>query len=131
MTTDYISKEKAELHLKLGRRLAIFIKVDFYFESITFDWISIEKQNTQYKTTLIRSINEGDEIFNDVLTFDTLNQDEDGYDKSTNHFFIGNLADCFTWIESNYNVKELAFVTLDNLKLIYTDLAKQGAFDKH
>ena len=130
MTTDYISKEKAELHLKLGRRLAIFIKVDFYFESITFDWISIEKQNTQYKTTLIRSINEGDEIFNDVLTFDTLNQDEDGYDKSTNHFFIGNLADCFTWIESNYNVKELAFVTLDNLKLIYTDLAKQGAFDR-
>lgn len=130
MTTNYISKEKAELHLKLGRRLAIFIKVDFYFESITFDWISIEKQDTQYKTTLIRSINEGDEIFNDVFSFNTLNQDEDGYDESTNHFFIGNLVDCYTWIESNYNVKELTFVTLDNLKLIYTDLAKQGAFDR-
>ena len=69
MTTNYISKEKAELHLKLGRRLAVFIKVDVYFESVTFDWISIEKQDNQYKTTLIRSINQGDDIVNDVFIF--------------------------------------------------------------
>ena len=69
-------------------------------------------------------------IFNDVLSFATLNQDEEGYDESTNHFFIGNLAACFTWVESNYNLKELAFVTLKNLKLIYTDLLNQGVFDR-
>lgn len=32
-----IPENKIELHLKLGRVLACFVKVDTYFESRTFD----------------------------------------------------------------------------------------------
>lgn len=126
---DYISKEKAELHLKLGRTLAIFVKVDRFFESLTFDWIALEKHGSVFKITLIRSINEGDEIFNDVLSFNTLNQYETDYDEVTNPFFIGELHDCYQWIETNYSIKEISFVRLEYLKSIYTDLVKSGAFD--
>lgn len=128
---DHISKEKAELHLRLGRTLAIFVKVDRFFESLTFDWIAIEKQEAVFKATLVRSINEGDEIFNDVLSFSTLNQDETDYDELTNPFFVGDLNDCYQWIASKYKIKELSFVRLEHLKSIYTDLCKSGAFEAY
>lgn len=130
MTTHHIAKEKIELHLKLGRKLALFIKTDTFFDAATFDWISLEKHGNAYKSTLVRTINQGDELFNDVLSFDTLNQDETDFDETTNHFFIGNLNDCFTWIETNYGVKEVQFTPLDNLKQIYTDLVEKGVFEK-
>ena len=130
MTTNHIPKVKVELHLKLGRKLALFIKTDTFFDTATFDWISLEKYGNEYKSTLLRTIHQGDELFNDVLSFDTLNQDEPDFDETTNHFFIGNLYDCFTWIKTNYGVKEVQFTPLDNLKQIYTDLVEKGAFDK-
>lgn len=128
MTLTYIPKEKAELHLKLGRKLAIFIKVDSFFETLTFDWIALEKQSDNYKVTLVRTINQGDETFNDVLSFDTLNQEETDYDEVTNHFFIGTLNDCFAWIQANYNIEELKFIPLDSLKIVYTKLVEDGVF---
>ncbi len=130
MTTHHIAKEKVELHLKLGRKLAFFIKTDTFFDTATFDWISLEKYGNAYKSTLVRTIHQGDELFNDVLSFETLNQDETDFDETTNHFFIGNLNDCFMWIETNYGVKEVQFTPLDNLKQIYTELVEKGDFEK-
>lgn len=46
---DYIPKEIAEFHLRLGRTLAIFVKVDCLFESLTFDWIALEKHGSVFK----------------------------------------------------------------------------------
>lgn len=129
MTLTYIPKEKAELYLKLGRKLAMFIKVDSFFETQTFDWIALEKHSDNYKVTLVRTINQGDETFNDVLSFDTLNQEETDYDEITNHFFIGGLHDCFAWIQANYNVAEVKFIPIDSLKIIYTNLVEDGTLE--
>lgn len=130
MTINYISKDKAALHLKLGRKLAMFIKTDHFFEDATFDWISIEKTGDEYQSTLIRSINQGDQLFNDVLSFDTLNQRETGLDAVSNNFFTGTLSACFEWIQITYDVGELKFIPPENLKIIYTDLVTKGAFAK-
>lgn len=86
-----------------------------------------EKQGNAYKSTLFRTIKQGDEIFNDVLSFVTLNEDD--FDETTNHFFLENLNECFNWLESNFEVKELKFTPLDNSQIIYTDLLVKGAFD--
>ena len=80
---------------------------------------------------MIRSINQGDEIFNDVLSFDTLNQNETGFDEISNNFFVGSLDECFEWIQFTYGVKELIFMPPENLKTIYTDLVAKGAFNRY
>jgi hypothetical protein len=129
MKVKYIPEEKIELHLKLGRKVAMFIKTDRFFESDTFDWISIEKQGDAYKSTLVRTINQGNALFTDVLSFETLNQAETHFDETTNPFVLGSLSDCFQWIKFKYGVRELTFVSLDDLKIIYTDLVTKGAFE--
>lgn len=62
------------MHLKLGRQLVQFVKTDIYFENRTFNWIKLEKINDTYKATLIRSIDEGEKLFIDVLKFKTVNE---------------------------------------------------------
>ncbi|MBC9795082.1 hypothetical protein [Sinomicrobium weinanense] len=52
---NFIKENKLELHLKLGRKLARFVKTDLYFNSRTFDWLKLEKTEDQYKAALIRS----------------------------------------------------------------------------
>ena len=89
-----------------------------------------EKQDDEYKAILVRTINQGNEIFNDILSFETLNQDETSFDETTNPFFVGSLNDCFKWIEFNYGVNELKFVPHDNLKIIYAGLVKKGVFHR-
>lgn len=123
-----MTEEKAKLHLKLGRKLAIFVRLDNYFEQLTFDWILAEKIDADYKVALIRTLNEGDQIFNDVLSFTTINQIEEDFENSTNSF-KGNLEECFSWIKSKFNFTQLNFIAIEDLKFIYTEYAKKGKFD--
>ena len=130
MTHLPVPEEKAELHLKLGRKLALFVKTDTFFNVQTFDWICLEKTDVDYKATLFRSVHEGDELMNDVLTFRTLNEEEEGYDEVTNPFFSGSLEDCFEWIQSIFPVEALSFLHHENLKSLYSELILQGVFEK-
>ncbi len=130
MKIQYIPKEEVVLHLKLGRKLALFITIDSYFESLTVEWLALEQCVDKYKTTLIKTIHQGDEIFNDVLSFDTVNQYEPEFEKLPEHFFIGSLHDSFQWITFKYKIDKFHFMKLEDLQLLYTDLVIKGAFER-
>ncbi len=119
---NIIPEEKLELHLKLGRKLALFVKTDFHFESRTFDWIQLEKGNDQYKATYIRSFDEGDELFTDVLQFETANT----LDEFENHICIGSKDIIFQWIETEFDTKPDQFHKPEELKTIYLELVKSN-----
>ena len=116
-----IPENKIELHLKLGRKLACFLKVDSYFEHRTFDWLKLEKNDSLYKATLVRSFDEGDEYFYDVLKFETVNKLE-GQDE----FIVGDLQVIKTWILEKYNLKVDEFYQVSDLNMKYVELVKQN-----
>ena len=117
-----IPENKIELHLKLGRVLACFVKVDTFFESRTFDWIKLEKEGSLYKATLIRSIDEGDEFFSDVTAFETLNN------KYTyeNLQSVGEIDLIKKWCLENFELEMNAFYQLSVLKEHYIKLVQEN-----
>ena len=121
LTMKTIPESKIELYLKLGKKLAHFVKVDTYFESRTFDWIQLEKSGSSYKATLIRSLDEGDEIFNDVTEFETLNN----LDEFENEFLVGNIEIIGEWILEKFGLKMDGFYQINDLKVKYKELAQK------
>lgn len=117
-----IPNSKIELYLKLNRKLAQFIKIDYYFESKTFDWIKLEKYNNNYKARLIRSFDEGDEVFNNVLEFSTVNE----IDNNTNYFFVGSLEEIKEWVKKEFKTNLNQLCLLENLKWKYIDLVNNN-----
>ncbi|MGS2763138.1 hypothetical protein [Sinomicrobium pectinilyticum] len=117
-----IPENKIELYLKLGRKLACFVKVYWYFESRTFDWIKLEKSDLNYKATLIRSLDEGDEIFNDVTEFETCNE----LDKDENDFLEGDIETIKQWMMEKFDLKMDGFHQMNDLKVKYMELVKEN-----
>ncbi len=117
-----IPENKIELYLKLGKKLAHFVKVDTYFESRTFDWIKLEKSDSTYKATFIRSFDQGDEIFSEVTEFETLN-DLDEYE---NLFLVGDIETIRKWILEKFNLKMDGFYQINDLKIKYKELIKDN-----
>lgn len=122
-----IPEQKAELHLKLGRKLAVFVGIGQYFEQKTFDWVLLEKAGLQYRATLTRSFSEGDEFFNDVMSFGTVNELE-SEDEAESYRFQGDLAACLAWIRTDLKPESLKIITPHDLDLHYSELVKKGAF---
>lgn len=115
-----ISEDKLELHLKLGRKLAQFVKTDVYFEDRTFDWLKLEKENNLYRATLIRSIDEGDESFIEVAEFETAND----IDEDENRFQEGNREEVFLWMKSKFQIDLNKFHELSELNKKYLELVQ-------
>lgn len=115
-----ISEDKLELHLKLGRKLAQFVKTDVYFEDRTFDWLKLEKENNFYRATLIRSIDEGDESFIEVAEFETAND----IDEDENRFQEGNREEVFLWMKSKFQIDLNKFHELSELNKKYLELVQ-------
>ncbi|WP_281541929.1 hypothetical protein [Maribacter aestuarii] len=115
-----IPENKIELYLKLGRKLSCFVKVDSYFESRTCDWIKLEKYDSNYKATLVRSFDEGDEFFNDVLKFETVNELDGEVE-----FIEGDIQTIKKWVFENYNLKMDGFYQMNDLKIKYMELVKE------
>jgi len=113
-----IPDNKIGLHLKLGRKLAQFIKTDTYFESRTFDWIRLEKENDLYRASLIRSFDEGDESFIEVAEFETANE----LDEFENKFLEGNKDEVFNWMESEFQIAPNQFHAIEGLNIKYLEL---------
>ncbi|MDP5229696.1 MAG: hypothetical protein NWQ38_04830 [Cellulophaga sp.] len=122
-----IPENKIELYLKLGKVLAHFVKVDAYFESRTFDWIKLEKSNTSYRATLVRSFDEGDEIFNDVAEFETLNV----LDEYENQCLEGDFKTIRKWILERFDVKMDGFHQINDLKVKYLELVNNNKLGGH
>lgn len=119
---NYIPVNKLHLHLKLKRRLAQFIGLDRYFESKTFDWVALEQDGDQIRATLIRSLDEGDEIFTDVLSFATVNQ----LDEAENQAVLGSLEECLAEIENRWGGDRNKFIKPEALNEIYADFVRAG-----
>ena len=115
-----ISEDKLELHLKLGRKLAQFVKTDVYFEDRTFDWLKLEKENNLYRATLIRSIDEGDESFIEVAEFETAND----IDEDESRFQEGNREEVFLWMKSKFQIDLNKFHELSELNKKYLELVQ-------
>ncbi|RFA29934.1 hypothetical protein CAI21_08920 [Alkalilimnicola ehrlichii] len=92
----YIAPEQLGLHLRLGRSLAQFIRIGQYFESKTFDWVTLTGTEDQARITLVRSRDEGAPWFCDVAAFTTVAED----DPSEELHFTGSLEECLVWLES-------------------------------
>ncbi len=118
----YISVDKLHAHLKLKRMLSQFIGLNSYFESKTFDWVTLEQDGAQIRARLIRSIDEGDEIFSDVLTFETVNR----LDETENQSVLGSLDDCLAEIENRWGGDRNKFIRPEDLKEIYADFVRAG-----
>lgn len=119
---NYIPANKIHLHLKLKRSLAQFIGISTYFESHTFDWVELKQEGAQVQATLIRSFNEGDAVFSDVLTFTTANQ----IDELENKHIVGSLETCLTWVENNINGDRHKFIKIEALNIIYEAMVQEG-----
>ena len=118
----FIPEKKIELYLKLGKELACFVKVDSYFESRTFDWISLKKCDSNYEARLIRSFDEGDEIFTDVKKFERLNE----LDEFENKSIQGDFETIKQWILKQFNIKMDKFHQLNELNFKYLELVKEN-----
>ena len=117
-----IPEKKLELHLKLGRKLASFVKIGSYFESRTFDWIQLEKSDGNYKAILIRSFDEGDDYAFDVSEFGTVNDIDD----LEINFKEGDLNLVLNWIANNYNLEKDGFYQLNDLNNKYRELVLEN-----
>ncbi|RZJ69552.1 hypothetical protein [Flavobacterium sp.] len=127
-TNSQITSEKAALYLKLGRKLAVFVKADVFFESETFDWVLLEKHKNGFRAKLIRSLNQGDEVFTDVLSFETVNDLDPESDASSDSFLSDDLNKCLDWIKSAYRLDKIEITTPEKLSEIYAELLKNGTF---
>lgn len=116
-----IPEHKIEVHLKLGRTLACFVKVDSYFESRTFDWLKLEKHHSKYKATLVRSLDEGDEFFNEVSKFETVNELE-GEEECVE----GAIQAIKKWVLETYGLNMDGFYPMNALNIRYTELVKEN-----
>ncbi|WP_346320990.1 hypothetical protein [Chitinophaga sp. YIM B06452] len=128
---NYFSKEKALLHLNMGRSVALFARVGEFFESKTFDWIKLERISPEAcKCTLVRSFPEGDGFTADVVNFRTVNQLEEGFDAVSNPYTEGTLEECITWMSEKFGIRENAsFMIPEDLNKIYAEIYKKGELD--
>lgn len=118
---EYISAEKAHLHLKLGRKLAVFVKVGTWFEHKTFEWICIEGKSVPHTANYITAFDMGDEYDNDVSEFSTANEYDNDTDQQENRF-TGSLEDCMHWISDKLETNNIHLMKPEDLKTIYRDL---------
>lgn len=114
----YIPADKIKTYLKLGKSLAQFVKWDRFFGRPTFDWINLVAAGNLYKASLIRSLDEGDRIFTDVLSFHTLNEEKDEVDELENPFLIGDWEAVWNWIQQ-YNADPDRFMKPESLSRVY------------
>ena len=119
---QYIPKEKIELHLKLGRNLCQFVKIGTYFEDRTFDWIKLEKEGDQYCATLVRSFDQGNEVFCDVLEFETANELDEDEDLQ----FKGEKEAVFEWLKNEFDINLEQFHAPKHLKEKYLELIENN-----
>jgi len=83
--------------------------------------VALEQDGDQIRATLIRSLDEGDEIFADVLSFATVNQ----LDEAENQAVLGSLDECLAAIES-WGGDRHKFIRAEALKDIYADFVRAG-----
>ncbi|WP_378181184.1 hypothetical protein [Aquimarina sp. SS2-1] len=119
---EYVPQNKIALHLKLGKKLASFVKVGFYFEQRTFDWLKLEKSNDLITVSLVRSFDEGNVGFNNVWEFKTVNE----LDEEENKHIKGDFETIERWIFENFGLKMDNFFQIDELDDKYTELVKEN-----
>ncbi|WP_157097868.1 hypothetical protein [Niabella ginsenosidivorans] len=115
---SYIKKDKIRTYLKLGKKLVQFAKWDRFFGRPTFDWIQLEACKDGFRATLMRSLDEGNAVFNDVYAFHTLNEEWSTYDELENPFCIGSWEEVWNWMQQ-YNIEVGQFVKPEDLSRIY------------
>ncbi|MES9941635.1 MAG: hypothetical protein ABW104_08555 [Candidatus Thiodiazotropha sp. 6PLUC2] len=92
----YLQRDQLRLYLKMGREITQFIGVGEYFESTTFDWVLMSGTEEEAKIELIRSVDEGDEYYCDVMSFSTIGDDDPEELKE----FRGTLDQCISWLSA-------------------------------
>lgn len=116
----YIPADKIKTYLKLGKSLVQFVRWDRFFGRPTFDWIKLEAAGNLYKASLIRSLDEGDRIFTDVLSFHTLNEEKDEFDELENPFLIGDWEAAWNWMQQ-YDADPDRFMKPEDLSKLYLE----------
>lgn len=121
-TIEYILPQKAHLHLKLGRKLAVFVKAGAWFESKTFEWIRIEGKLAPYTATYVKTYDEGNEYTTDVLSFRTAAyNDADRAENSVS----GSLEDCMRWMDERLEGASIRLMRQEDLRIIYLNMVKK------
>ena len=94
---DYLPKEKLSLHLKLGREIVHFLRLGEYFESKTFEYLLIIKNDSGYCVKLIQALDYMYSFSPSMDEFETVEELEGEC------IFSGNLEDCLDWAEKEYS----------------------------
>lgn len=121
-TINYILPEKAHLHLKLGRKLAVFVKTGKWFESKTFEWIGIEGKSAPYTATYIKTYDEGSEYLGEVLDFRRVFYNDADLQENS---ITGSLEDCMHWIANKLDGTGIRLMKQEDLKIVYLDLLRK------
>lgn len=125
----YIPKEQLATYLKLKKQLALFIGTGQYFENRTFDWIKLDYYPDTIVCTKVRSLDEGNEIFSDILSFATVNDLEKEIGLQEEERYSGTLEQCLVWINDNYRVDTNTFILMEELPKIYLALVEKGELE--
>lgn len=91
----YLPREQLKLYLKMGREITQFVGIGEYFESKTFDWVLMSGTEDNARIQLVRSVDEGDTYYCDVMSFSTIGEDDPEELKE----FCGTLEQCLSWLE--------------------------------
>ena len=94
----YLPQSQLKTYLKMGRDITQFIGIGEYFESKTFDWVLMSGTEDDARIQLIRSIDEGDDYYCDVMSFSIIGEDDPDEIKE----FRGNLEQCLAWLKKEF-----------------------------
>lgn len=95
---EYLDKEKLKLHLELGREIYQFTEIGQYFESKTFEYVSLAKSETSYVVKLVRVLDCTYSLLPSMDEFETVEKLESGCES----IHTGSLADCLSWAKQLY-----------------------------
>ena len=92
---EYVPEEKLNLHLKLGRELFQFIGLGEYFESKTFEYLALFKEENEYTVKLVQALDYMYSFSPSMDEFETVEELENECESK----FTGSLDDCLSWAE--------------------------------
>lgn len=111
----YIESSQLTTYLRLGRELPQYIGLGKYFEATTFEWVNLSGTPDKAKIALIRSYDEGDEWYCDVVSFAQVADD----DPSEEKYFEGSVDECLHWLETELGGDREKFVGQGMIDDIY------------
>lgn len=121
----YLEPKKIQLYLKLGKEIYQFIKIGQYFESKTFEYVSLSKSGQNYIAKLVQVLDYMYDISPSIDEFETVEELEG----ECEFIYEGTLEQCLSWANTSYQTSSDKWVldVIDDYKdLVAKELLGQG-----